>query len=65
MAEQVKNPSLYRALHRLKKGKLREYLHVPEGENIPAEKLEKAKNSKNRHVSRMAHLAATMKTWKH
>lgn len=60
----VKNPSLYRALHHLKKGGLHKALHVAEGEKIPAEKLAKAKNSKNSHVAHMARFAETMSSFK-
>jgi len=61
----AKNPSLYRAMHHLRKGGLHRALHIPEGEAIPAERLEKAKNSKNSHVQHMANFAATMKGFKH
>lgn len=54
------NVSLYRAMHHLNKGGLHRALGVPEGEKIPAEKLEAAKNSKNEHVRHMANFAATM-----
>lgn len=53
--------SLYRAMHGLRKGGLHRALHVPEGEPIPAAKLEAAKHSKNSHVQHMANFAATMK----
>jgi DNA-binding PadR family transcriptional regulator len=61
----VKNPSLYRALHKLRKGGLHRALGVAEGEKIPAAKLEAARNSKNAHVRKMANFAHTMKSWKH
>jgi hypothetical protein len=61
----AKNPSLYRAMHHLNKGGLHRALHVPEGEKIPAEKLEAAKNSSNEHVRHMANFAATMGSFKH
>ncbi len=61
----AKNPSLYRALHKLKKGALHRALGVPEGENIPEAKLEKARNSDNGHLAHMANMAHTMKGWKH
>jgi hypothetical protein len=60
----AKNPSLYRAMHHLRKGGLHRALGVPEGENIPAEKLEAAKNSENEHVRHMANFAHTMKGFK-
>jgi len=65
MAKKVKNPSLYRAMHKLRKGGLHRALHVPEGEPIPAAKLEAARNSKNEHVRKMAEFAHTMKGFKH
>ncbi len=57
----AKNPSLYRAMHKLRKGNLHRALHIPENESIPAERLEAAKNSPNGHVRHMANFAATMK----
>ena len=59
------NPSLYRALHKLNKGGLHRALGVPEGEKIPEDKLQAARNSDNPHVARMANFAHTMKGWKH
>jgi hypothetical protein len=59
------NASLYRAMHHLRKGGLHRALKVPEGEPIPHEKLEAAKNSSNSHVKHMANFAATMKGFKH
>jgi hypothetical protein len=61
----VKNVSLHRALAHLNKGGLHRALGVPEGQPIPADKLEKAKNSKNEHVKHMANFAATMGHFKH
>ena len=61
----VKNPSLYRSLHQLRKGNLHKALHVAEGDKIPAEKLSAARNSKNLHVKRMAEFAHTMAGFKH
>lgn len=58
---QKHNVSLYRAMHHLRKGGLHRALGVPEGESIPAEKLEQARNSKNEHVRHMANFAHTMK----
>jgi hypothetical protein len=57
------NPSLYRALHHLRKGGLHRALHVPENETIPAAKLAAARNSKNEHVKHMANFAHTMAGW--
>jgi hypothetical protein len=51
---------LHRALTHLHKGGLHRALHVPEGEPIPAEKLEKAKNSNNEHVKHMANFASVL-----
>jgi hypothetical protein len=42
------------------KGKLHRKLHVPEGEKIPAKKLEKAEHSKNPTLRREANLAKTL-----
>lgn len=49
-----KNVSPYRAMHHLRKGGLHKALGVSEGEAIPADKLESARNSKNEHIKRMA-----------
>lgn len=59
------NPSLYRAMHHLNKGGLHRALHVPEGETIPAAKLEAAKHSSNSHIQHMANFASTMGHFKH
>ncbi len=59
------NVSLYRAMHHLRKGGLHRALHIPEGENISAERLEAAKNSPNEHVRHMANFAHTMAGFKH
>ena len=61
----AKNPSLYRALHHLRKGGLHRALHVPEGEPIPAAKLEAGKKSENEHIRHMSNFAATMSHFKH
>lgn len=58
-------PGLHKALTGLRKGGLHKALGVPEGEKIPAAKLEAAKNSSDEHISKMAHFAATMEGWKH
>lgn len=65
MAEKVQNPSLYRAIHHMRKGGLHRALHVPEGENIPKEKLAAAKHSSNEHVQHMANFAQTMMDMDH
>jgi hypothetical protein len=61
----AKNPSLYRALHKLRKGGLHRALGVPEGETIPKSKVEAATHSKNAHVKKMANFAQTMAGFKH
>ncbi len=60
----AKNPSLYRAMHNLRKGGLHRALGVPAGEKIPADKLESARNSDNAHVKHMANFAHTMSGFK-
>jgi len=47
------------------KGKLHRELGAPEGEKIPAGKLEKAAHSKDPEIRRDAKRAETMKKWKH
>lgn len=47
------------------KGGLHRALGVPEGEKIPADKLAKAKNSKNPRVRKMAALAGTLEGMHH
>jgi hypothetical protein len=59
------NVSLYRAMHQMRKGGLHRALHIPEDENIPADRLEAARNSKNAHVAHMANFAHTMGGFKH
>jgi hypothetical protein len=61
----AKNPSLYRAIHSLRKGNLHRALHVSENESIPAAKLEAAKHSTSEHVRHMANFASTMSHFKH
>ena len=63
-AEKSYPVSLHRALSSLHKGGLHEALHVPLGTNIPAAKLEKAKNSSNPHIKAMANFAHTLKGFK-
>ena len=58
------NTSLYRAMHQLRKGGLHKALHIPEGETIPADRLEAARNNKNEHIAHMANFAHTMKGFK-
>lgn len=43
-------------------GSLHKSLHVPEGEKIPAKKLEKAAHSDNPTLAKKARLAETLKT---
>lgn len=59
------NPSLYRVIHHLRKGGLHRALHVPEGDKIPAEKLEAARHSSNDHIKHMAGFAHVMSGFKH
>lgn len=59
------DPSLYRALHHLRKGGLHRALGVPTSEKIPAEKVAAARNSSNPHVAHMANFAHTMSGFKH
>lgn len=46
-------------------GALHRSLGIPEGEKIPASRLEAATHSKNPHVAKMANLAETMKKFSH
>jgi hypothetical protein len=61
----AKNPSLYRAIHHMRKGGLHRALGVPEGETIPASKVEAATHSNNSHIAKMANFAQTMGHFKH
>lgn len=65
MAEKVKNPSLYRSLHQLRKGKLHAALGISPGETIPKSKVEEATKSPNKHLAQMARFAQTMGKFKH
>ena len=58
------NASLYRAMHHLRHGGLHKALHIPESESIPADRLEAASNSSNKHVAHMANFAKTLKGFK-
>lgn len=49
----------------IKKGALHEELGVPQGDKIPASKLDSAAHSSNPTLKRRAVLAKTMKSWKH
>lgn len=53
--------SLYRAIHHMRHGGLHRALGVPEGETIPASKVEAATHSSNAHVAHMANFAQTLK----
>jgi hypothetical protein len=59
------NPSLYRALHHLRKGGLHAALGVKPDEKIPASKVEAATHSKNEHIAHMARFAKTMSGFHH
>lgn len=65
MAQKVKNPSLYRSLHQLRKGKLHQALGVASGDTIPKSKIEEAIKSPNKHLAQMARFAQTMSKFKH
>jgi hypothetical protein len=54
--EEAPKPSMYRAMHQLRKGKLHEALGIPHDGDIPAEKVEAAHKSDNPHVAAMAKL---------
>lgn len=56
--------SKHRAMMHLHKGGLHRALGIPEDQDIPQDKLEKAKHSDNPHVREMANLAGTMEGWK-
>lgn len=49
----------------MKKGALRETLHVKKGEKIPESKLKKAEHSKNPKTAKRARLAETLKRMHH
>lgn len=56
----AKNPSLYRAIHHMRRGGLHKALGVPEGEPIGKNKIEAATHSLNEHVAHMARFAQTL-----
>jgi len=60
----ARNKSLYRAIHGMRRGRLHRALHVPEGEKIPAAKLEAASHSENPTLVHMANFAKTLKGFK-
>jgi hypothetical protein len=55
--------STHRVVMDLHRGGLHRALGVPENQEIPKERIEKATHSKNEHLSKMAHLAQTMASW--
>lgn len=59
-----KNVSLHRAIHDLNKGGLHRALGVPEGQDIPKDKIEAARNSSNEHLAHMANFAHTLARFK-
>lgn len=61
----VKNPSLYRSLHHLRKGGLHRALGISEDKPIPKEKIEAATHSSNSHIAHMARFAKNMSHFKH
>ena len=66
MASRTKHdPSLYRAIHQLRHGKLHAALGVPENETIPHSKIEEASHSNNAHLAHMANFAKTMGGFHH
>lgn len=65
MSKETVHLSKHRVTMHLNKGGLHRALGVPEGETIPKDKIEAAKNSDNPHVAKMANLAHTMESWHH
>lgn len=59
------NPSLYRAMHHLRKGGLHRALGVPEDETIPEAKVNAATHSSSPHIAAMANMAKTMSHFHH
>lgn len=57
--------SIHRVVMGLHKGALHSALGVPQGTDIPKDKLAQAQSSSNPHVAAMANLAHTMSGWKH
>jgi hypothetical protein len=55
--------SHHRVVMHLAKGGLHRALHVPEGTDIPEDKIKSAMNSDNEHIRKMASLAHTMAGW--
>jgi hypothetical protein len=63
--EETVHLSKHRVVMHLNKGGLHRALGVAEGTKIPKEKIDKAKNSSNKHLAAMANLAHTMEGWHH
>lgn len=57
----AKSASMYRAMRHLRKGGLNRALRLPEGTEVPADRLTKARESKNEHVKHMANFAGKEK----
>jgi hypothetical protein len=57
--------SHHRVVMHLHKGGLHRALGIPEGTDIPKERVEEATHSKTPHIAAMAHLAQTMGKWHH
>jgi len=55
--------SHHRVVMHLHKGGLHRALGVPEGTDIPKERVEAATHSSNSHIAAMANLAQTMGKW--
>lgn len=55
--------SHHRVVMHLQKGGLHRALGIPEGTDIPKDKIKAATNSTNPHVAAMARLAHTMAGW--
>ena len=61
MKKKTAKPKKFIQKMHLKKGALREELHVPEGKKIPAKKLAKAAKSSNPTLKKRAVLAETFR----
>ncbi len=57
----AKSASMYRSMRQLRKGGLNRALRLPEGTEVPADRLAKARESKNEHVKHMASFAGKEK----
>ena len=66
MATRTKHdPSLYRAIHNLRKGGLHDALGISQDEKIPHERVVAASHSKNPHTQKMGQMALNMSKFKH